>query len=213
MLPYFSLTLALIICAVDGCICYGANILYVLCEVKWGKRYILTMIENSKPRTANKDAEACATIGDDYDETDVSMKDPSIQHADVSIGGDYTLDEIAAKHMIMSLSIQETRHSIGWWLCYDLKQVAIKFAKLLIDIWHDCKELPLTYWCVVGMIFCLSPILYTFTAFGPLYFQDKWNLSETEAGTLSPLLLLGQDDNVWSATLLHASLNTDTQAI
>ena len=44
------------------------------------------------------------------------------------------------------------------------------------------------YWLVILMILLLSPILYTFTAFGPLEFQDRYHLTAVEAGSATSVL-------------------------
>ena len=44
------------------------------------------------------------------------------------------------------------------------------------------------YWLVILMILLLSPILYTFTAFGPLEFQDKYYLTPAQAGSATSVL-------------------------
>ena len=44
------------------------------------------------------------------------------------------------------------------------------------------------YWLVILMILLLSPILYTFTAFGPLEFQDRYGLSAADAGSATSVL-------------------------
>ena len=53
---------------------------------------------------------------------------------------------------------------------------------------NGVKELPALYWLVIVMIALLSPILYTFTAFGPLLFMEKWHLTSEEAGSATSLL-------------------------
>ena len=49
-------------------------------------------------------------------------------------------------------------------------------------------SLPLLYWLIILMILLLSPILYTFTAFGPLEFQAKWHLTAAESGAATSVL-------------------------
>ena len=49
-------------------------------------------------------------------------------------------------------------------------------------------SLPLLYWLIILMILLLSPILYTFTAFGPLEFQAKWHLSPADSGAATSVL-------------------------
>ena len=49
-------------------------------------------------------------------------------------------------------------------------------------------SLPLLYWLIILMIMLLSPLLYTFTAYGPLEFQAKWHLTPAESGAATSVL-------------------------
>ena len=55
-------------------------------------------------------------------------------------------------------------------------------------IFASVTSLPLLYWLIIVMILLLSPILYTFTAFGPLEFQAKWHLTAAESGAATSVL-------------------------
>jgi len=52
------------------------------------------------------------------------------------------------------------------------------------------RSLPLLFWLVLLMHCSLSPILYTFTAFGPQMIQQKYALGEEESGTMTSLLYM-----------------------
>ena len=55
-------------------------------------------------------------------------------------------------------------------------------------VFESVTSLPLLYWLIILMILLLSPILYTFTAFGPLEFQSKWHLTAAESGSATAVL-------------------------
>ena len=55
-------------------------------------------------------------------------------------------------------------------------------------VFGSVTSLPLLYWLIILMILLLSPILYTFTAFGPLEFQAKWHLTAAESGAATSVL-------------------------
>lgn len=50
------------------------------------------------------------------------------------------------------------------------------------------SSFPTLFWLVLAMQSLLSPILYTFTAFGPLFFMQKYGISESEAGSATSVL-------------------------
>ena len=56
------------------------------------------------------------------------------------------------------------------------------------SILSSVTSLPPLYWLIITMILLLSPILYTFTAFGPLEFQSKWGLSAADSGAVTSVL-------------------------
>lgn len=56
--------------------------------------------------------------------------------------------------------------------------------------WMAVRALPPLFWLVALMQVLLSPILYSFSAFGPLFFMEKYGVSQEEAGLLTSLLYL-----------------------
>lgn len=146
MLPYFGLETALWIVVIFTGINIGANILYVLGEWWWAKKYIPAEYEKAH---ANK-------LAKEKEEKEERKKLLSIQEP-----------------------LEEKPPPPN-----KLKRIGL----FLKELWDDVKQLPFIYWMVVMMIFCLSPILYTFTAFGPLYFEAKWGLDPKEAGSITSVL-------------------------
>jgi MFS family permease len=58
------------------------------------------------------------------------------------------------------------------------------------DSFFRIPSFSLLFWLVILMQSCLSPILYTFTAFGPLYLQEKFHLTVEESGFATSLLYI-----------------------
>ena len=56
--------------------------------------------------------------------------------------------------------------------------------------WMIIKSFPPLFWLTLTMQVLLSPILYTFTAFGPLFMMEKYHLTQEEAGFLTSLLYI-----------------------
>jgi MFS family permease len=56
--------------------------------------------------------------------------------------------------------------------------------------WATLKSFPLLFWLVIGMHCLLSPILYSFSAFGPLFFMEKYGYTQEEAGFLTSILYI-----------------------
>jgi MFS family permease len=54
--------------------------------------------------------------------------------------------------------------------------------------WQAMRSLPPLFWLCLTMHILLSPILYTFSAFGPSYFAEKLALSAEESAALTSLL-------------------------
>ena len=146
MLPFFSLEAALWIVVIFTVVNIIANLLYVLAECIWAKKYIPAEYEKVH-------AERMRVLQDEKQEKE--------------------------KLLDINTPVEEKPPPPG-----KLKKVAI----FLGTLWADVRELPFIYWMVVMMIFCLSPILYTFTAFGPLYFEAKWGLDPKEAGSITSVL-------------------------
>jgi len=54
--------------------------------------------------------------------------------------------------------------------------------------WQAMRGLPPLFWLCLAMHCLLSPVLYTFSAFGPAFFAEKYNLSPEESSALTSLL-------------------------
>lgn len=54
--------------------------------------------------------------------------------------------------------------------------------------WSTLRAMPTLFWLVIGMQCLLSPILYSFSVFGPQFFMEKYHLTQEEAGFLTSLL-------------------------
>jgi MFS family permease len=54
--------------------------------------------------------------------------------------------------------------------------------------WQSVRSLPGLFWAVGSMHCLLSPILYSFTAFGPQFFAEKYGMNPEEAGFVTSLL-------------------------
>ena len=55
---------------------------------------------------------------------------------------------------------------------------------VLVQSYHTLRRFPTIFWILLLHISLVSPILYTFTAFGPMYLQETFpsSISATEAG-------------------------------
>lgn len=173
MLPYFQLFWALWIVVIDNVVCFVANILYVSSEWRWGRKYITLYDEIAKQDAiekildANKDISQTVSLNNH-----TPSEDRQTMMSEEGTGD--TWQEL-------ELNNPDATERGANKCCRGI-------AKFVKGLWHDLKMLPFIYWMVVAMIFCLSPILYTFTAFGPSYFEDKWDLSEVEAGNITSVL-------------------------
>jgi MFS family permease len=53
---------------------------------------------------------------------------------------------------------------------------------------EDLQSLPLAYWLVACMLFCVAPVLPAFTAFAPLFLQDKFGLGAVASSRAASLV-------------------------
>lgn len=53
---------------------------------------------------------------------------------------------------------------------------------------EDLQSLPLVYWLVACMLFCVAPVLPAFTAFAPLFLQDKFGLGAVASSRAASLV-------------------------
>jgi MFS family permease len=53
-------------------------------------------------------------------------------------------------------------------------------TSFVLEVGPALRSLPLLFWLVIAMASLLSPILYTYTAFGPSLLMERFGLSEVE---------------------------------
>jgi len=56
--------------------------------------------------------------------------------------------------------------------------------------WQNLRSLPLLFWLVLAMHCLLSPILYSFSAFGPMFFMEKYGMRQEDASFVTSILYL-----------------------